>query len=76
MFFVARIHNNSLGSVTEVASYADGVTAIGEMVKNQFNRELTPEEQEDVDNTGEFYNNEDHNNVFTFSIGTLDRNVL
>ena len=69
--FVARIHNNRLGSCVMVGTINDGINLIREYVQHQFNRELTAEENEILENDYEFYNDDDADNIFTFSIGSL-----
>lgn len=70
--FVARIHNNRLGSCTNVSSYDEGFNLIRQYVKNQFERDLTEEEEELLDNEFEFFNDEDPDNVVSFTIGSLN----
>jgi hypothetical protein len=69
--FVARIHNNSLGSCVMVGTITDGVNLIREYVKDQFGRDLTIEENEILENNYEFYNDDDCDNIYSFSIGSL-----
>ena len=69
--FVARIHNNTLGSCVMVGTITDGINLIREYVQDQFNRELTADENDRLENDYEFYNDDDADNIFTFSIGSL-----
>ena len=69
--FVARIHNNRLGSCVMVGTITDGINLIREYVQDQFNRELTADENDRLENDYEFYNDDDDDNIFTFSIGSL-----
>ena len=69
--FVARIHNNSLGSCVIVDTIEEGLNLIRQYVKDQFNRELTTEENDILENNNEFYNDDDVENIVTFSVGTL-----
>lgn len=69
--FVARIHNNRLGSCVMVETIADGINLIREYVQDQFNRELTVQENDRLENDYEFYNDDDADNVFTFAIGSF-----
>ena len=69
--FVARIHNNSLGSCVMVETIEEGLNLIRQYVKDQFNRELTTEENDILENNNEFYNDDDVENIVTFSVGTL-----
>ncbi len=70
--FVAKIHNNSLGSCQEVSSYEEGIDLIREMAEEQLGRPLEDEENECLINEYEVYNDEDADNVYTWSIGALD----
>ena len=69
--FVARIHNNSLGRCILVNDTDEAEQIIREWVRDQFGREITDEENENLVNNGEFYNDDDADNVITFSIGIL-----
>jgi len=69
--FVARIHNNSLGSCVTVDTIEEGLNLIRQYVKDQFNRELTTEENDILENNNEFYNDDDMDNVITYSLGCL-----
>jgi hypothetical protein len=69
--FVARIHNNRLGSCVMVGTITDGVNLIREYVKDQFGRDLTAEENDMLENDYEFYNDDDSDNIVSFSIGSL-----
>lgn len=69
--FVAKIHNNSLGSCIEVSSYEEGIDLLRGMAEEQLDRELTPEEIDGLVNDYEVTNNEDSDNWYTWSIGTL-----
>ena len=69
--FVARIHNNSLGSCVMVGTITDGVNLIREYVKDQFSSDLIAEENEILENDYEFDNDDDADNIISFSIGSL-----
>jgi len=69
--FVARIHNNSLGSCVMVETIEEGLNLIRQYVKDQFNRELTTEENDNLENNQEFYNDDDPENIVTFSVGIV-----
>jgi hypothetical protein len=70
--FVARIYNNRLGNCTNVSSYNEGKNLIRQYVKDQFERTLTEEEEEILENQYEFFNDEDPDNVVSFTIGSLN----
>lgn len=71
MLFVAYIYNNSLGSCQEVSSSDEGVTLIKTLVKEKLGRDLTIDEIEQIDNHHEYYNDDDSDNIFTYSIGVI-----
>ena len=71
MIFVAKIHNNSLGACIPVNSYDEGIDLIKGMAVEQLNRELTDEEIDDVINSYELYNDEDSDNIYTWSVGIM-----
>ena len=70
--FVARIHNNRLGSCVPVSSIDEGIELINTYVVDQFHRELTTEEMEILENDMEFYNDDDADNIVSFTIGSLE----
>ena len=69
--FVARIHNNTLGNCVMVPTIEEGQELIRQYVKDQFGRDLTENENEILENDCEFYNDDDVDNIITFSIGGL-----
>jgi len=69
--FVARIHNNRLGSCVMVGTITNGINLIREYVQDQFNRELTADENDRLENDYEFYNDDDADNIISFSLGSL-----
>jgi hypothetical protein len=70
--FVAKIHNNSLGNCIAIESYEKGKEMIRKMAEKQFERVLTKEELEQIENDLELYNDDDADNVYTFVIGTTE----
>jgi hypothetical protein len=70
-YIVARIHNNSLGSVIEVSSQEEGKDIIRGMAEEQFNRPLTDDEIDHLEDNLEIYNEEDSDNIFCFSLGII-----
>ncbi len=70
-YIVARIHNNSLGSVIEVSSEEEGKDIIRGMAEEQFDRPLTDDEIDELENNMEIYNEEDADNLFCFSLGII-----
>jgi hypothetical protein len=72
MLFVCRIHNNSLGSTLEVKSWEEGKDILRGMAEDQFQRPLTDEEIDMLENEQEIYNDEDSDNIYTFSFGIIE----
>jgi len=68
---VVDIHNAHLGIVFEVDSLAEGKSAIKELAEHKLQRELNDEENESLENYLEVYNEEDIDNVWSFSIGLV-----
>ena len=71
-YIATIIRNNSLGKVVEVDSLEDGQLLIQEWAKNQFERDLTEEEEESLENDYEIYNDSDQCNVYTFAVGIVE----
>jgi len=72
--FVARITNNTLGNCVAVPTQDDGIKLIVEWVRDQFHRDLTPDELFILKNDGEFYSEEDSDNITTFTLGSISNN--
>ena len=70
--FVAKIHNNSLGSCISIESYEEGKVLIRKMAEEQFQRPLTESELASIEDEMELYNDDDADNVYTFSIGAAE----
>ena len=70
--FVAKIHNNSLGACISIESYEEGNELIKKMAEDQFGRPLTEREMEDIVDNMELYNDDDMDNVYTFSISSAE----
>ena len=69
---VCRIHNNSLGKVLSVSSEEEGKDIIRGWAEEQFQRPLKDEEIDDLNDKLEIFNNEDSDNIFTFSLGIVE----
>lgn len=70
--FVASIHNSLLGSCVEVESVSDGIEKIKSLAKTRLGRDLTSEEQEEIENDLSILNDSDPDNVWSYSLGMLD----
>jgi len=71
-YIIAKIHNNSLGTVRQVASEEEGKDIIRAWAEEQFQRPLTDDETDDLNDRLEIYNEEDSDNIYTFSIGAVE----
>lgn len=69
--FVARIHNSSLGSCFEVSCEEDGIAMIIDMAEAQLGRKLDDSEIEEIKNNLDFYNDDDPDNIYCFSLGAF-----
>lgn len=69
--FVARIHNNLLGQCIEIENYEQGTKVIQDWCQEQ-GFTLTDEEIADIENSGEYFNDDDDENVYSFQIAELD----
>lgn len=71
-YIAARIHNNSLGKVVEVFSESEGKDILRGWAEDQFQRPLTDEEIDDLEDNLEICNEDDPDNIFCFSIGLVE----
>ena len=69
---VVDIHNAHLGSVFEVDSLEEGKSAIKKLAENKLQRVLNDQENESLENELEVYNEEDADNVWSFSMGLVE----
>lgn len=69
--FVARIHNNSLGSCIEVDSFDTGVKIIKKLVQESSLR-LDDDDIWKIEEIGEYHNFDDSDNYVSFCIGMLN----
>ena len=69
---VVRIHNMSLGSVTRVLNFDTGVKLISKLFSDQFGRDMNAAERCSLENNYEVTNDDDHENIYAFSIGVLE----
>jgi predicted house-cleaning noncanonical NTP pyrophosphatase (MazG superfamily) len=72
MYIVAKIHNSSLGKVVEAKNEADAKDILRGWAEEQFERPLTDEEIDDMEDYLEVVNEDDIDNIFTFSIGLVE----
>lgn len=70
--FIATIHNSSLGVCRSVSNWDEGVKEVKKMAEEILRRQLTEEEQEDLESMGEIHDFSDFDNHFSFSIGVIE----
>lgn len=71
-YITVKIHNNSLGQVKMFDNWLDAVSHIITLYKDQFVKKLDDDQMDSLENDFEVYVEEDHDNTYTFSIGTVD----
>ena len=71
---VADIHNARLGSVFGVESLEKGKAIVKKLAENKLQRSLTDQENESLENEFEVYNDDDADNVWSYSIGLVEQN--
>lgn len=69
---VTTIHNSSLGACYSVSDWSEGVKEIKKMAKGILGRDLTDEEQEDLESMGEIHDFSDSDNHYSFCIGIVE----
>jgi len=72
MIIVCTILNNSLGAVEEVQSYEDAKKLVMDLFHEKFGRPLNDIERDQLEDLDEVYNDDDHDNHWTFSIGLVE----
>jgi hypothetical protein len=65
---VIKIHNNTVSQVREVMNQSEAKDLVRDMFFQQFERVMTDEETDDLEDRLEVYNDEDHDNHYTYSI--------
>ena len=71
-YIACKIHNNSLGKVVSVSSEDEGKDVLRGMAEEQFRRPLTDGEIDDLNDRLEIYNDDDSDNIYTFSLGIVE----
>lgn len=72
MHVVTKIHNNSLSRIFQVVDEQAGIAAIKKSVEEQLDRELEDDEIKTLENDGEFYNDEDFENIYCWSLSFVE----
>lgn len=67
-YLVIKIHNNSVSNVLTAKNEDEAKDLARGAAENQFGRPLTDEEIDDLNDKLEIYNDEDSDNLYTFSI--------
>ncbi|MCK9433724.1 MAG: hypothetical protein M0R32_02620 [Candidatus Cloacimonetes bacterium] len=73
MYIAAKIHNQALGKVVECPDEDFAKKIIKDWAEEQFQRPLNEDEEKSLENELEIYNDEDPDNLYTFSIGITER---
>jgi uncharacterized protein with von Willebrand factor type A (vWA) domain len=73
MYIVVKIHNNVMGRALECRDMDDAVESCRDWAEEQFQRPLTDEEEEDLENHGNVIDLSDADNHYTFQIGIVER---
>ena len=73
---VVDIHNARLGSVFGVESVEKGQAIVKKLAEDKLQRELNDEENESLENDLEVYNDDDADNVWSYSIGLVEQNTI
>ena len=71
-YIVAKIHNSSLGKVIGVSSLEEATENLIDWAEEQFQRKLTEEELEEIENCQELIDYSDADNHYSFSIGIVE----
>jgi mannitol/fructose-specific phosphotransferase system IIA component (Ntr-type) len=69
--FVCKIHNNSLGRCVQVNSWEQAVKQIKDWC-DESDFVLTKDDLVSIEETGEYYNDDDSDNIVTYSVGVFD----
>jgi len=72
MYIAVKIHNNSLGTVKHAENEDAAKDIVRDWAEKQFERGLTDEEIESLDNELEIYNEDDPDNLWCFSVGIVE----
>lgn len=71
-YIAAAIHNNSLGNTHLADSEEEAKDMVRFMAEQHFQRALTAEEKDDLEEVGEIYNDSDSDNIVTFTVGAAE----
>jgi hypothetical protein len=66
---VADIHNTHLGNIFLVESLEEGLSVIKKLAESKLLRKLNDEENESLKSDLEVYNDDDPDNIWSYSIG-------
>ena len=69
---VADIHNSRMGNVYRVESLEEGLSVIKELAEHKLLRKLNDEEKESLEKDLEVYNDDDSDNIWSYSMGFVE----
>jgi hypothetical protein len=72
MYIATRIHNQSLGRAYLFNTYDEAVECAHEIAVNILDRPLLENELFDLEEHGEVFIEDDHDNHYTFCIGLIE----
>ena len=72
MFIATKIHNQSLGIVYLLDTFEEALAKAHEIAINTLDRDLFESELFDLEEQGELFVEDDHDNQYTFSIGVIE----
>jgi len=69
---VIKLHNSTVSSVYSTDTVEGAKELVRDLFYFQFKRTLNDEENDQLEDMLEVYNDEDHDNIFTFSIAFVN----
>jgi len=72
MFIATRIHNQSLGRTYLFDTFEDARNKAEDIARQILDRELYENERFDLEENGELFVEDDHDNQYTFCVGLIE----
>jgi hypothetical protein len=72
MYIATYIHNHSLGPVYLFNDFAEALNKAVKIAEGILDRDLTDDELSILDNDGDFFIDQDHDNQFTVTLGATE----
>ena len=72
MFIATRIHNQSLGRTYLFDTFDEALSKARDIACNILDRDLLEDEYLDLEENGEVFIEDDHDNHYTFCIGLIE----